>query len=165
MCIRDSGTVYFTFTRYKFGDLSPYIYRTTNYGKSWTQRTKGINDNAFVRVVREDPVQKNLLYAGTETGLYVSFNGGKLWERFQLNLPVVPITDLTIRKNDLVASTQGRAFWILDDLTPIHQYKDELNKKDFHLFKPRYAIRTQGGSGKSKAVSYTHLTLPTILLV
>ena len=130
----DPGTVYFTFTRYKFGDLSPSIYRTTNYGKSWTQRTKGINGNAFVRVVREDPVQKNLLYAGTETGLYISFNGGKLWEQFQLNLPVVPITDLTIRNNDLVASTQGRAFWILDDLTPIHQYKDELNKKDFHLF-------------------------------
>jgi photosystem II stability/assembly factor-like uncharacterized protein len=148
----DPGTVYFTFTRYKFGDLSPYIYRTTNYGKSWTQRTKGINGNAFVRVVREDPVQKNLLYAGTETGLYISFNGGKLWEQFQLNLPVVPITDLTIRNNDLVASTQGRAFWILDDLTPIHQYKDELNKKDFHLFKPRYAIRTQGGSGKSKVM-------------
>ena len=93
----DPGTVYFTFTRYKFGDLSPSIYRTTNYGKSWTQRTKGINGNAFVRVVREDPVQKNLLYAGTETGLYISFNGGKLWEQFQLNLPVVPITDLTIR--------------------------------------------------------------------
>jgi hypothetical protein len=87
------GTAYVAFTRYKFGDLSPYIYKTTNYGKSWTLKTKGIEKDAFVRVVREDPIKSNLLYAGTETGLYLSSNGGKNWEKFQLNLPIVPITN------------------------------------------------------------------------
>ncbi len=148
----DKGTAYLSFTRYKFGDLSPSIYKTTNYGKSWTKRVKGIDDNAFVRVVREDPNKKDLLYAGTETGLYISLNGAKSWEKFQLNLPVVPITDLTIRNNDLVASTQGRAFWVLDDLTPLHQYNTKIKTKDFHLFKPRIAYRTTGGSGKSKTM-------------
>ena len=148
----DKGTVYVAFTRYKFGDLSPSIYKTTNYGKSWTKRVKGIEDDAFVRVVREDPIKKDLLYAGTETGLYLSLDGGKLWEKFQLNLPVVPITDLTIRNNDLVASTQGRSFWILDDLTQIHQYNSKIESKDFHLFKPGIAYRTSGGSSKSKTI-------------
>ena len=146
------GTVYVAFTKYKFGDLSPYIYKTTNYGTTWTQKSKGILNDAFVRVVREDPAQKDLLYAGTETGLYLSMNGGKLWTSFQLNLPTVPITDLTIRNNDLIASTQGRAFWILDDLTPLHQYNKTLKKKDFHLFSPRVAYRTSGGSSESKTM-------------
>ncbi|MDP6499579.1 MAG: glycosyl hydrolase [Candidatus Marinimicrobia bacterium] len=146
------GTAYVAFTRYKLGDISPYIYKTTNYGNSWILKTKGIEKDAFVRVVREDPNKKNLLYAGTETGLYISMNGGKSWEKFQLNLPVVPITDLTIRNNDLVASTQGRAFWILDDLTMIHQYKAKNLKKDFHLFTPRTAFRTSGGSSKSPLI-------------
>ena len=148
----DKGTVYVAFTRYKFGDLSPSIYKTTNYGKSWTKRVKGIEDDAFVRVVREDPIKRDLLYAGTETGLYLSLDGGKLWEKFQLNLPIVPITDLTIRNNDLVASTQGRSFWILDDLTQIHQYNSKIESKDFHLFKPGIAYRTSGGSSKSKTI-------------
>ena len=146
------GTAYVAFTKYKFGDLSPYIYKTTNYGTTWTQKSKGILNDAFVRVVREDPAQKDLLYAGTETGLYLSMNGGKLWTSFQLNLPTVPITDLTIRNNDLIASTQGRAFWILDDLTPLHQYNKTLKKKDFHLFSPRVAYRTSGGSSESKTM-------------
>ena len=148
----DKGTVYVAFTRYKFGDLSPSIYKTTNYGKSWTKRVKGIEDDAFVRVVREDPLKRNLLYAGTETGLYLSLDGGKLWEKFQLNLPIVPITDLTIRNNDLVASTQGRSFWILDDLTQIHQYDRKITSEDFHLFKPGIAYRTSGGSSRSKTI-------------
>ena len=146
------GTAYVAFTKYKFGDLSPYVYKTNNYGKTWTQKTTGINKNTFVRVVREDPMQKNLLYAGTETGLYLSNNGGKSWVTFQLNLPIVPITDLTIRNNDLVASTQGRAFWILDDLSPIHQFEESIKKKEIHLFKPRIAYRTSGGSNKSKII-------------
>ena len=145
----DPSTAYVAFTKYKFGDLTPYIYKTTNYGKSWTMRTKGIPDDAFVRVVREDPNKKGLLYAGTETGLYLSDDGGKSWQPFQLNLPVTPITDLTIRNNDLVASTQGRAFWILDDLTPLHQYDSSIKKSPLHLFEPRTAYRTSGGSGKS----------------
>ena len=146
------GTAYVAFTRYKFGDLSPYIYKTTNYGKSWILKTKGIEKDAFVRVVREDPIKSNLLYAGTETGLYLSSNGGKNWEKFQLNLPIVPITDLTIRNNDLIASTQGRAFWILDDLTFIHQFNEKDIKKDFHLYTPRTTFRTSGGSKKSPLI-------------
>ncbi|MEC7820981.1 MAG: glycosyl hydrolase [Candidatus Neomarinimicrobiota bacterium] len=148
----DEGTAYVAFTKYKFGDLSPSIYKTTNYGKSWTKRVSGIDDDAFVRVVREDPIKKNLLYAGTETGLYLSRNGGKSWEKFQLNLPVVPITDLTIRNNDLVASTQGRSFWILDDLTQIHQYNSKIKNEYFHLFKPSVTYRTSGGSSKSNTI-------------
>ena len=146
------GTAYVAFTRYKFGDITPYIYKTTNYGKSWTLKIKGIEKDAFVRVVREDPTKENLLYAGTETGLYISINGGKSWETFQLNLPIVPITDLTIRNNNLIASTQGRSFWILDDLTMIHQYKPNDMKKDFHLFTPRTTFRTSGGNEESKLV-------------
>ena len=148
----DEGTAYVAFTKYKFGDLSPSIYKTTNYGKSWTKRVSGIDDDAFVRVVREDPIKKDLLYAGTETGLYLSRNGGKSWEKFQLNLPVVPITDLTIRNNDLVASTQGRSFWILDDLTQIHQYNSKIKNEYFHLFKPSVTYRTSGGSSKSNTI-------------
>ena len=145
----DPGTAYVAFTKYKYGDLTPYIYKTTNYGNSWTMRTKGIPKDAFVRVVREDPNKKGLLYAGTETGLYLSDDQGKSWQQFQLNLPVTPITDLTIRNNDLVASTQGRAFWILDDLTPLHQYASNIEKASVHLFEPRTAYRTTSGSGKS----------------
>jgi len=148
----NEGTAYVAFTRYKFGDLSPSIYKTANYGKSWTKRVSGIEDDAFVRVVREDPNKKDLLYAGTETGLYLSINGGKSWEKFQLNLPVVPITDLTIRNNDLVASTQGRSFWILDDLTQIHQYNSKIKNEYFHLFKPSVTYRTSGGSSKSNTI-------------
>ena len=148
----DEGTAYVAFTRYKFGDLSPSIYKTTNYGKSWTKRVSGIEKDAFVRAVREDPNKKDLLYAGTETGLYLSLNGGKSWEKFQLNLPVVPITDLTIRNNDLVASTQGRSFWILDDLTQIHQYNSKIKNEDFHLFEPTITYRTRGGSSKSNTI-------------
>ena len=143
------GTAYVAFTRYKLGDISPYIYKTTNYGNSWILKTKGIEKDAFVRVVREDPNKKNLLYAGTETGLYISMNGGKSWEKFQLNLPVVPITDLTIRNNDLVASTQGRAFWILDDLTMIHQYKAKNLKKIFICLPHELLLEHPGGGSKS----------------
>lgn len=145
----DPGTAYIAFTKYKFGDLKPYIYKTTNYGKSWTIRTNGIPNDTFVRVVREDPNKRGLLYAGTESGLFISNNSGKSWDSFQLNLPITPITDLTIRNNDLVASTQGRAFWILDDLTPLHEYATSINNSTLHLFNPRTAYRTTGGSGKS----------------
>ncbi|WP_224491247.1 WD40/YVTN/BNR-like repeat-containing protein [Robertkochia flava] len=118
----DPATIYITVMRYKRNDLSPYIYKTTNNGRSWKRITNGIDaPHTFVRVVREDPKVKNLLYAGTETGLYVSVNGGGEWKKLQLNLPVVPINDLTIRQNDLVAATAGRSFWILDDLSPLQQ--------------------------------------------
>ena len=115
----DAGTAYMTYDGYKWSDWSPQIYRTTDYGRSWTKLVNGIRDGDQVRVVRADPVRRGLLYAGTETGAYVSFNEGQRWESLQANLPVVPVTDLQIRDGDLVASTEGRAFWILDDISPL----------------------------------------------
>jgi len=120
----DKGKAYVAATMYQFDDLRPHLYKTTDYGKTWTKITTGIPDNAFTRVVREDPGRAGLLYCGTELGLYVSFDDGAHWQPFQQNLPVVPITDLTIKDKDLVVATQGRAFWVLDDVTPLHEYKD-----------------------------------------
>lgn len=121
----DPKKAYFAATMYKHGDLRPYLYRTTDGGKSWTRITSGIPEDAFTRVVREDPNVAGLLYAGTETGMYVSFNDGGSWESLQLNLPVVPITDLVLHKEmkDLVVATQGRSFWVLDDLPVLHEGK------------------------------------------
>lgn len=137
----DQATAYITVMRYKWNDLNPYVFKTSDYGNSWTKITAGFTDpNGFVRVVREDPVVKGLLYAGTETGLYVSFNDGASWDQLQLNLPVVPINDLTIRQNDLVAATAGRSFWILDDLSPIQQSNDTFSKVQLYTPKPQYRI-------------------------
>ncbi len=145
----DPATAYIAFTRYKFGDFTPHIYKTFNYGKTWNRISRGIPEEAFVRVVREDPGRRGLLYAGTETGLYISLDDGKHWQSFQRNLPVTPITDLIIHNNDLIAATQGRAFWILDDLTPLHQMSDEVLSADIWLLSPRSAYRMDGGSGNS----------------
>ncbi|MBC2838475.1 glycosyl hydrolase [Robiginitalea sp. SC105] len=117
----DAGTVYIATTRYKFNDFSPSLFKSTDYGASWTRIDQGIPDGAYTRVVREDPVKKDLLVAGTETGLYLSFNGGKAWQKFQTNLPVVPVTDLQIRFGDLIVATQGRSFWIGDDMELLRQ--------------------------------------------
>ncbi len=134
----DKATAYIATTRYKFEDKRPGIYKTTDYGESWTKITTGIPDGAFTRVVREDEDRKDLLFAGTETGLYVSWSGGEKWEPFQLNLPVTPILDLAVRHGDLIAATSGRSFWILDDLALLQQH--DTSKKDFHLFVPEPAI-------------------------
>ncbi len=141
----DPATAYAVVMRYKFMDLKPYIFKTQDYGQSWTKITNGIEgEHTFVRVVREDPVRKGLLYAGTETGLYVSFDDGQYWQAFQLNLPVVPINDLTIRQNDLVAATAGRSFWILDVLYYQQNYP---GKPDgISLFKPKDSYLIFGGS-------------------
>ena len=136
-------------TRYKFGDYTPHVFKNNDYGQNWQRVVEGIGEEAFVRVVREDPARRGLLYAGTETGLYLSFDDGAQWQPFQLNLPVAPITDLTIRNNDLVAATQGRAFWILDDLSPLHQLNDEIAGADVHLFAPHPASRMAGGSNQT----------------
>ena len=114
----DQATAYLAATMYKSDDFRPYLYRTGDYGKTWTKIADGIPANAFTRVVREDPDRRGLLYAGTELGLFVSFDDGARWQPFQRNLPVVPITDMKVTGGDLVVATQGRAFWILDDLTP-----------------------------------------------
>ena len=148
----DAGTACVAATMYKYDDYKPYLYKTSDYGKSWTKITNGIPDGAFTRVIREDPNKRGLLYAGTETGLYVSFDDGANWQSMQFNLPVVPITDLAIhkREKELVAATQGRAFWIFDDLPTLHQMMDAGGFRaasDTHLFKPKDAYRMPGGGG------------------
>lgn len=146
----DPASAYIAVTRYKFNDFTPDIYKTADYGKSWTRIVNGIAPQAFVRVVREDPVRKGLLYAGTEAGAYVSFNDGGEWQPLQLNLPQVPITDLRVHDNDLLASTQGRAFWILDDITPLEQLDAITAKEQLHIFKPKptYRVWTTGWGKK-----------------
>jgi len=141
------GTAYMAVTRYKLDDFKPYLFKTDNYGKSWKLISRGIPEDAFTRVIREDPMKKGLLYAGTETGMYVSFDDGKNWQSFQLNLPIVPITDLVVKENDLVVATQGRSFWILDDLTPLHQLTNKVAGSTSHMFKPRDTYRLPGGGG------------------
>jgi photosystem II stability/assembly factor-like uncharacterized protein len=137
----DPATCYLAATKYKLDDYTPYLFKTTNYGKSWTRIDKGIAKDHFTRVIRSDPNRKGLLYAGTESGLYMSLDDGKSWQSFQLNLPITPIYDLKIKDNDLVVATHGRSFWILDDLTPLYQYQESLLKKESHLFAPRPAER------------------------
>jgi photosystem II stability/assembly factor-like uncharacterized protein len=144
----DAGTCYVAATMYKWDDYKPYLYKTTDYGKNWKKITRGIADDAFTRVVREDPSKKGLLYAGTETGMYISFDDGENWQAFQLNMPVVPITDLAIhkREKDLVVATQGRSFYVLDDLPVLHQLAD-MAKADAFLFKPEESYRMAGFGG------------------
>lgn len=137
----DKGAVYVAGTMYKSDDFRPYLYRTTDYGATWTKITNGIANDHFTRVVRSDKRRKGLLYAGTERGMYVSFDDGASWKSLQLNLPIVPITDLALRDDDLIAATQGRSFWVLDDLTPLQQLA---GAKRVHLFKPRTTWRMAG---------------------
>lgn len=141
----DAGTAYVAVDRHQFDDLKPYIFKTSDYGKTWTKLGNGIPDSTFVRVVREDPKKKGLLYAGTETGIFVSFNDGAKWQPLKLNLPTTPIHDLVLKDNDLVVATHGRAFWILDDVSPLRQYSEELATKDAFLYKPAIAYRMQAG--------------------
>ena len=140
----DEGTCYVAATRYKLGDFQPYLYKTTDYGKTWTKITNGIPAEHFTRVVREDPKKKGLLYAGTESGMYISFNDGASWSPFQMNLPIVPITDLAIKDDNLIVATQGRSLWIIDDLTVLHQLDEGKKNKNTILFKPRESYRTKG---------------------
>jgi photosystem II stability/assembly factor-like uncharacterized protein len=150
----DAGTAYVAATMYKYDDYKPYLYKTTDYGKTWKKITNGIPDGAFTRVIREDPNKRGLLYAGTETGLYISFDDGANWQSMQFNLPVTPITDLAIhkRENELVAATQGRSFWIFDDLPMLHQMMDAGGfnaASQTKLFKPKDAYRMPGGGGQN----------------
>jgi photosystem II stability/assembly factor-like uncharacterized protein len=140
----NKGTAYIAVNKYKVNDFTPIIYKTTDYGASWKQISNGIPYGAFVRVVREDPTNPKILYAGTETGFYISYNSGDNWKQLQLNLPVVPITDLKVHENHLLASTQGRAFWILDDLEPIRHYSKDTAKSN--LFAVSNPHRISGGS-------------------
>ncbi len=143
----EAGTAYVAATMYKSDDFRPYLYKTSDYGKGWRRITRGIPDGAFTRVIREDPNRRGLLYAGTETGMYLSLDDGETWQPLQLNLPVVPITDLAVhkREKDLVAATQGRSFWILDDLPVLHQMSEAAAQADAHLFQPEDPYRLPGG--------------------
>ncbi len=153
----DEGTCYVAGTRYKLGDFAPYLYKTTDYGKTWKKITTGIPSEHFTRVLREDPEKKGLLYAGTETGMYISFDDGKKWESFQLNLPIVPITDLTIKDNNLIVATQGRSIWMIDDLGMLHQTMSNGGASaKTKLFKPKDTYRMGGGGRAGSLTSGTN---------
>jgi photosystem II stability/assembly factor-like uncharacterized protein len=143
---RDPATAYVAATRYRLGDNAPYLYKTTNYGETWEKIVDGLPADRWSHVVREDPLRLGLLYAGTESGAWVSFNDGKHWESLQQNLPNTPVTDLQVHATDLVAATAGRAFWILDDITPLRQSNQRITESAAFLFEPRPAIRTVLGS-------------------
>ena len=145
--VHEAGTAYMAATRYKHDDFRPFIYKTADYGRTWQRIVGGIPANHFIRVVREDPARRGLLYAGGEFGMYVSFNDGGAWQSLQRNLPVVPIHDLAVREHDLIAATHGRSFWVLDDLTPLHQLSAEVARSERHLYQPRPTVRRQGGGG------------------
>jgi photosystem II stability/assembly factor-like uncharacterized protein len=154
----DPATAYVAATMYKWDDYRPYLYKTSDYGKTWKKITNGIPASAFTRVIREDPGKRGLLYAGTETGIYVSFDDGANWQSMQFNLPVVPVTDLAIQKReqDLVVATQGRSFYVLDDLPLIHQMMDAggMNAvKQTKLFQPENPYRMDGGSAPLPATA------------
>ncbi len=151
----DAGTCYIAGTKYKSGDFNPYLYKTTDYGKSWKKITNGIPSEHFTRVVREDPAQKGLLYAGTEAGMYISFDDGTTWESFQLNLPIVPITDLAVKENNLIVATQGRSLYIIDDLSLLHQLSMAKGKNNY-LYKPKDSYRMDGRSRKGSLTSGTN---------
>src|SRR5262249_25730971 len=137
----DAGTAYVAVDRHQNDDLHPYIYKTSDYGKTWTRITKGIPDNTFVRAVREDPKKRGLLYAGTESGVFVSFNDGADWRSLKLNLPTVPVHDLAVKNDDLVLATHGRSFWILDDISPLREFNDSVGAQRLHVYTPATAYR------------------------
>ena len=148
-CIEPSptqaDTVYVVGTRYKLDDYKPYIWKVSEYGKTWKRLIKGIEKDAFTRVLRADPVRDGLLWCGTELGLFLSFDDGESWERFQLNLPISPIHDLLIKGSDLIAGTHGRSIWIMDDISPLREYKKNLTNSKMHLFAPRTTTRIMPG--------------------
>ncbi|MBC8048083.1 MAG: glycosyl hydrolase [Fimbriimonadaceae bacterium] len=155
----DKGKMYFAATRYKLDDNTPYLYVTKDYGRTWKKITKGINPNHFTRVIRCDQKIKGLLYCGTENGLYISYDEGNNWFAFQNNLPIVPITDITIKNNDLIIATQGRSFWILDDLSILQSMNYEIAKhpagageKNLHVYPVRNSFLI-GGSQNEKPVN------------
>src|SRR5579859_798513 len=137
----EAGTVYAAVNRFRLDDLKPHIYRTRDYGKSWQEIVAGLPDNAPVNVVREDPVRKGLLYAGTETSVHVSFDSGDHWQPLQLNLPHTSMRDLAIHGDDLIVATHGRSFWILDDLAPLRQLNEKVAAAEAFLYLPQEAVR------------------------
>jgi photosystem II stability/assembly factor-like uncharacterized protein len=159
---RDAGTAYLAVERHKMDDFAPYIFKTTDFGKTWTKLVTGIPANDYVHAVRVDPSRPGLLFGGTEQGVYVSFDDGGHWQALQINLPVVPVNDLIVKKNDngndLVVATHGRSFWVLDDITPLEQQEESVPLQEAHLFTPSATshtvfrgsfFRAQGNVGKN----------------
>ncbi len=144
----EDGGCYLAATLYKAGDFQPYLYKTKDYGATWTKIVNGIDAEHFTRVIRADPVKEGILYTGTESGMYISFDDGAHWQPFQMNLPIVPITDLTIKNNNLIAATQGRSVWMIDDLTILHQLNKEVAQSEVHLFRPIDSYRMPGSQNK-----------------
>jgi hypothetical protein len=144
----DAGTAWLAVNRYQLDDYKPYAYVTTDYGQSWKAIAAGLPADSFVRVVREDPVRRGLLFAGTESGVHVSFDAGSTWQPLQRNLPVVPVTDLVVKDDDLVVATQGRSFWSLDDIGALRELKPEQLGAAVHLYAPAPAYRFGGGEGR-----------------
>jgi len=138
------GKAYFVGTKYKADDFAPYLFKTEDYGKTWTKITNGIGNMHFTRALRADKKRPGLLYCGTEYGMYISYDDGANWKTFQLNLPMVPITDMTIKENDLIVATQGRAFWVIDDLTMIQQKDNSILNKNIYAFNVNDAYRFDG---------------------
>lgn len=144
----DKGTAYVAATNYKWDDFRPYLYKTSDYGQTWTKITDGIPAGELTRVIREDPKRRGLLYAGTERGVYISFDDGGRWQTLQYKLPIVPIADLLVHEDALIAATHGRAFWMLDDLEPLRQLAPDVASKPVHLFTPPLTWRMQAGRGR-----------------
>jgi photosystem II stability/assembly factor-like uncharacterized protein len=138
----EAGTAYLAVERHKSDDFSPYVFKTTDFGKTWTKLVAGLPANDYVHAVRVDPRRPNLLFAGTEQGVYMSFDDGAHWQPLQLNLPAAPVNDLVIKNTDLVVATHGRSFWVLDDITPLEQYEDSISQQEAHLFTPTAANHT-----------------------
>lgn len=144
----EAGAAYVAVDRHQMDDIRPHIYRTKDFGKTWARIDAGISATAYVHAVREDPVRKGLLFAGTELGMYFSFDDGESWQPLQFNLPVSPVRDLVIKGNDLVVATHGRSFWILDDISPLREMNAQTAAENVHLFKPAAAIRVRKNEGK-----------------
>jgi photosystem II stability/assembly factor-like uncharacterized protein len=142
-----AGAAYVAVERHRIDDFAPYAFKTTDFGKTWTSISNGIASDAYVHAIREDSKHKGLLYAGTERGIYVSFDDGANWQPIQLNLPVSPVNDLIVHGNDLVVATHGRSFWILDDLAPLRQYNPQITNEDTHFYQPSTAVRADFGGG------------------
>src|SRR5205809_725676 len=146
-----AGAAYLAANRYQQDDFQPYLFKTTDYGKTWTRITAGIPAGAYTRVIREDPVRRGLLFAGTETGIYVSLDDGASWQSLQLNLPRSSVRDIAIHESDLIVATHGRAFWVLDDISPLRQLSDQVPGASAHLFTPEPAVRFAGGRDERPA--------------
>lgn len=150
----DRGTAYVAANRYQLDDQRPYVYKTSDFGKHWSPIVSGIPAGEFVRVIREDPERRGLLYAGTERGVWVSFDDGASWQSLRRNLPPVPVHDLAVKNGDLVAATHGRGFWILDDISPLRQLAPEIVRGDAHLFAPERVYRASFSGGPTNGAQH-----------